>query len=154
VIPKIVYILTGSDTILIILNYLSNGRVALWNDLLGEYQRASVSNMLFGFGSTDIFVLKTWDHKTSNTHNLYFTLLITYGVFIYLYLYFAVAWLLNRLKKKEGIIIIAILTAGISTSILFSFSNIPLVLLFVYFITLSLRPIKNSGEKHLELKKT
>jgi len=142
-IPTILYLLIENEQLFILLNYFSNGRVVLWHDLLGEFLQGSIINILFGFGSTENFILKTWDHETSNPHNVYFTLLITYGFIIYFFIYISLTWLISKLKKQDVLILIAILTAGISNSIIFSFKNLPLVLLFIYFISLPLRSERN-----------
>lgn len=135
--PLLIDMIIGSKVVNIVLNVGLNGRAFLWMDILASLEDKSLMHKLFGFGDTSEFVMQTWNHETDNPHSVFLGIMLNYGFVIYCTLFLLI---FNKMRTKElkvKLLILACLVGGVGNSVIFSFINVPIVLIFVYALTQS-----------------
>lgn len=135
--PSLIWQVTHSERIILILNFLLTGRASLWILMINQYFTYPMTDLLVGFGDTLHFEVSAWGRVTANPHNMYLKILIVYGMIIFIGFYILLSSKLVKNTSTQLIILFAILLAGIGNSNIFSFMNLPLSIWFFAFLTSS-----------------
>jgi hypothetical protein len=120
------------------LGLLTNGRSMIWKEMLLLYNQYDMPlKKIFGFGNTDLFIIKPfgeWGVITSNPHNSFLRIAIEFGLIVFSFLYSFITKKLMALKNYNFLLIcLFILTVAITNSEIFTFKN-PVYILWLYFL--------------------
>lgn len=133
-IPLIFHQIFDNDQLDLIINIGTTGRAQLWNEILELFGDAKLNDQLLGFGNTDSFEVFVWNDYHSNPHNSYFRVLLENGLIIYVISWITLTFMMIHLPNKKLIVIYAILISGISNTNVFTFMNLPVVFLLIYYM--------------------
>ncbi len=140
------------DQLFAFIDFALTGRAHLWTTMLNAIFEKPFENLIWGFGNVNSFPVAVWHGIYTNPHNAFFRLFIEGGIIFYILIFMALSYLMTRVHISKLPLLFAILTIGISNSMLFQFQNLSIVFLLVYLLLQHDEKDSEAQEQKIETK--